>query len=59
MAGRAAVGTEVTARRLPPMSPATAAVLGAVVLVLVAASVPLAGAVHQLTFAVEAAAVIP
>ncbi len=50
---------EVTARRFHLASPATAAVLGAVVLVLVATSVPLVGLVHQLTIPVEAAAVIP
>ena len=41
------------------LSPAAASALGAVVLVLVAASVPLAGLVRQLTVPVEAAAVIP
>ncbi|HEX2823203.1 MAG TPA: hypothetical protein VHO07_24020 [Streptosporangiaceae bacterium] len=50
--------TEVAARfRLA--SPGTAAVLGAVVLGLVATSVPLASLVHQLTIPVEASAVIP
>ena len=51
--------TEVTAPRFRLASPATAAVLGAVVLLLVATSVPLAGLVHQLTIPVEASAVIP
>lgn len=58
-AGQAPVTTKVTARRFRLASPATAAVLGAVVLLLVATSVPLAGLVHQLTIPVEASAVIP
>jgi hypothetical protein len=41
------------------LSPRTAAVLGAVVLVLVAGSVPLAGLVRQLTVPDEAASIIP
>jgi hypothetical protein len=41
------------------LSPGLASVLGAVVLVLVAASIPLAGLVRQLTVPGEAAAVIP
>jgi hypothetical protein len=48
---------EVRAARL--LSPASATALGAVVLALVAASVPLAGLVRQLTVPGEAAAIIP
>jgi hypothetical protein len=50
---------EVSSRRFVLLSPASASVLGAVVLVLVAASVPLAGLVRQLTVPIEAASVIP
>jgi hypothetical protein len=50
---------EVAVRRFGLLSPASASVLGAVVLVLVAASVPLAGLVRQLTVPDEAVAVIP
>jgi hypothetical protein len=46
-------------RRLGVLSPTVAAALGAVVLALVAASIPLAGLVRQLTVPAEAAAVIP
>ena len=46
-------------RRFHLWSPAAASVLGVVVVMLVAASVPLAGLVRQLTIPVEAAAVIP
>jgi hypothetical protein len=56
---QAAVRREVTPGRFRLTSPATATVLGAVVLVLVATSVPLAGLVHQLTIPIEAAAIIP
>jgi hypothetical protein len=41
------------------LSPGVASVLGAVVLVLVAVSIPLAGLVRQLTVPAEAATVIP
>ena len=51
--------TKVTVGRFGLASPATATVLGAVVLALVALSIPLAGLVHQLTIPVEAAAVAP
>jgi hypothetical protein len=47
--GQARVTTEVTTRRLALASPRTATVLGVVVLVLVALSIPLAGLLHQLT----------
>jgi hypothetical protein len=57
--GRGLVTRAVTPRRFDLLSPASASVLGAVVLVLVAGSVPLAGLVHQLTLPGEAAAVIP
>jgi hypothetical protein len=59
VAGQAAVTAKATAGRSGVSSPATATILGAVVLVLVATSVPLAGLVHQLTIPIEAAAVIP
>jgi len=53
------VNTQVTAHRFAVLSPMTASVLGAVVLALAAASIPLAGLVHQLTFPVEGAVAVP
>jgi hypothetical protein len=57
--GQAQVNTQVTAHRFAVLSPMTASVLGAVVLALAAASIPLAGLVHQLTFPVEGAVAVP
>jgi len=53
------VNTQVTAHRFAVLSPMTASVLGAVVLALAGASIPLAGLVHQLTFPVEGAVAVP
>ena len=53
------MNTQVTAHRFAVLSPMTASVLGAVVLALAAASIPLAGLVHQLTFPVEGAVAVP
>jgi len=47
--GQARVTTKVRTRRLALASPRTATILGVVVLVLMALSIPLAGLLHQLT----------